>query len=444
MNSILAEPRIDTPPQANSADIHNALTQPIQPEEDSLQQSIREQVARQRGNESHHTMPESPPTPGYFRPEFPYEKRWKVHRAGMGLKRPKIRSIGRLNPELLQRNQHIQNDLTSQVDTPAAVLRMETIIYSPSRLISHQQLIASVSEQASPSNLDSTISQGLYTPANEPVAIGNRSSSSLLPNDESEDDLNSKGTDVQRKQKFDQPSAAESPDNKIQLSTSHLPIKMAQPWITATVGDFADKYRHDRYQLLSEVPCSSKQADERDQLYLRQIAKDKSEKDAEPAVPDRTTSEYQYEISNTTERMTQWATGSTQSGSLEDVASPETVKSHDIILTTSLLSEASRRLQNLVKPPSSWQRDQTVLLPQSGPQSRSPHSANSVKRKLRDEDNREESNNKRPRISPSLPISRSQQNVCDDTTTRRRRTKRKCNDQTDTDDSDEEIKRRRT
>ena len=327
---------------------------------------------------------------------------------------------------------------------------METVIHSPPRLTSHHQHIASVSEQANPSNLDSTFSQGLCTPASELVAIGNRSSNSLL--NESNDDPNSEGTDVQRKPKFDQPSAAESPDNKSRPPTSHLPIKMAQPWITATAGDFADKYRHDRYQLLSEVPCSSKQADERDQLYLRQIAKDNSEKDAEPAVPDRTTSKYQYEISNTPEHMTQWATESTQSGSLEDVASPETVKSHDFILTTSLLSEASRRLQNLVKPPSSWQRDQTVLLPQSCQQSRSSHYANSVKRKLRDEGSREECNIKRQRMSPPLPTGCSQQDVCQNNTTRRRRgssatpagRKRKRSDQTDTDDSDEEIKRRRT
>ena len=448
MNSISAVPRSDTHPEPDRTGVHNAPTEPLHPGEDSL----REQVASHRHTDSRHILPETPPTPRYFRPEFSYEKQWKIHRAGMGLKRPKIRSIGRLNPELLQRNQHGQNDLTSQADIPPAVSHMETVIHSPPRLTSHHQHIASVSEQANPSNLDSTFSQGLCTPASELVAIGNRSSSSLL--NESNDDRNSEGTDVQRKPKFDQPSAAESPDNKSQLPTSHLSIKMAQPcrWITATAGDFADKDRKDLYQLLSELPCSSKQADERDQLYLRQIAKDKSEKDAEPAVPDRATSKYQYEISNTPEHMTQWATESTQSGSLGDVASPETVPSHDFILTTSLLSEASRRLQNLVKPLSSWQRDQIVLLPQSCQQSRSSHYANSVKRKLRDEGSREECNIKRQRMSPPLPTGCSQQDVCQNNTTRRRRgssatpagRKRKRSDQTDTDDSDEEIKRRRT
>ena len=165
MNSVSAVPRTDSLPHQQRADIHNALLEPIHPGEDNLQSRMREHIASQRDNESRHTIPESPPTPGYFRPEFPYEKRWKVHSAGMGLKRPKIKSIGRLNPEILLRwSQNTENDNASQAVTVPPVLCMEIDTQnSPHRLISNHQQIAGVREQTSPSNLNTTFSQGLHT-----------------------------------------------------------------------------------------------------------------------------------------------------------------------------------------------------------------------------------------------------------------------------------------
>ena len=164
MNSISAVPRIDTTPEHDRANTHNGLKEPMHHGEDSLHRRMREHIASQRENESRHTIPESPPTPGYFRPEFPYEKRWKVHRAGMDLKRPKIKSIGRLNPEiLLRRHQNTENDQTSQAVTVSPVLRMETTTQnSPPRLASLPQHIAGVREDPSSPNLNSTFSQGLH------------------------------------------------------------------------------------------------------------------------------------------------------------------------------------------------------------------------------------------------------------------------------------------
>ncbi|MEW8543122.1 MAG: hypothetical protein AB2693_06265, partial [Candidatus Thiodiazotropha sp.] len=302
MNSISAVPSTDTSPQQQKIDEHNTSPISVHPGEFLIRSRIIEQ--ERRNIAERRTIPGSPPDPGYFRPEFPYEKRWRVNRAGSGLKRPKIKSIGRLNPEILRRwnqNQNTESDRTRQAVTVPDVLRVEsTIQNSPRRLLSQHPHTGGVSEETGPSN-DLTYTYGLHTPTNEPVSTGNDSTISFHLNN---DNPQPESTDVQRGQNFDASSAAAShdknvdkssvtgsPDKKIQLPSIYQ--VQTRRWISATAGGSADREREADhiYQLLSEVPCSSKQADERDQLYLRQTEKHESENDADSVGPEITTSE---------------------------------------------------------------------------------------------------------------------------------------------------------